>query len=60
MTKKILFAVTNFSDINESIHTGVWLEEFAVPFLTFKATNYELAVASPKGGISPIDATASS
>lgn len=55
MTKKILFVVTNFSDINESIHTGVWLEEFAVPFLAFKATGYEIAVASPKGGISPID-----
>ncbi len=55
MTKKILFVVTNFSEINENIHTGVWLEEFAVPFLAFQATGYEITAASPKGGISPID-----
>ena len=49
MTKKILFVVTNFSEINENIHTGVWLEEFAVPFLAFQATGYE--ITAPKGGI---------
>ena len=55
MTKKILFVVTNFSDINENLHTGVWLEEFAVPFLTFMATGYDITVSSPKGGNAPID-----
>lgn len=55
MTKEILFVTTNFSEINEDIHTGVWLEEFAVPYLVFEATDYNITVASPKGGISPID-----
>ncbi len=55
MAKKVLMVTTNFSDINEEIHTGVWLEEFAVPFLTFKATGYDVTVASPKGCVSPID-----
>ncbi len=55
MTKKILIVTTNFSEINEDIHTGVWLEEFAVPFLTFTATGYDVVVSSPLGGVSPID-----
>ncbi len=55
MTKKILIITTNFSEINEDIHTGVWLEEFAVPFLVFKATGFDITVASPMGGESPID-----
>ncbi len=55
MCKKILMVVTNFSDINDEIKTGVWLEEFAMPYLTFKATGYDVTVASPLGGKSPID-----
>lgn len=55
MSKKILFVTTNFSDINDEIKTGVWLEEFSVPFLVFKATGYDVIIASPLGGKSPID-----
>ena len=55
MKKRILFVTTNFSKINENIKTGVWFEEFAVPFLVFEKTGYELVVASPLGGNSPID-----
>ena len=55
MNKKILFVTTNFSDINDEIKTGVWLEEFSVPYLIFEATGYEITVASPKGGESPVD-----
>ncbi len=55
MPKKILIVTTNFSDINEEIKTGVWLEEYAVPYLTFSATGYDITTASPKGGESPID-----
>ncbi len=55
MTKRILMVTTNFSDINDEIHTGVWLEEFAAPFLVFEATGYEIVVSSPLGGKSPID-----
>ena len=55
MAKKILMVTTNFVDINDEIKTGVTIEEFAVPFLTFTATGYEIIVASPNGGKSPID-----
>lgn len=55
--KKILIVVTNSrgeagSGINE---TGVWLEEFAVPYLVFRDTGYEITVASSAGGLSPVD-----
>ncbi len=60
--KKILIVVTNTSEMDDSnkTPTGVWLEEFAVPFLEFKnSSNEELkldvTVASPLGGIAPID-----
>ncbi len=55
MSKNILIVTTNFSDINEDIKTGVYLEEFAVPYLIFEATGYCMTVASPNGGNSPID-----
>ncbi len=55
MTKKVLMVTTNFSDINTDIKTGVYFEEFAVPYLVFKETGYEITVASPLGGESPID-----
>lgn len=55
--KKILVVTTNYSGENNQIikDTGVWLEEFAVPYLVFKSVNYDITVASPKGGISPVD-----
>ena len=56
--KKILIAVTNTSrmgDSNNIVETGVWLEEFAVPFYAFKAAGLDITVASPLGGVSPID-----
>ncbi len=55
MEKSILIVTTNFSNINNEIQTGVWFEEFAVPYLIFKATGYKIIVASPNGGESPID-----
>lgn len=55
MSKKILIVTTNFSKINNDLYTGVWLEEFAVPFLVFQSTGYDIMVASPNGGNSPID-----
>ena len=47
-TKKILIVVTNTSDSGDLHKTRVWLEEFAVPY-------YEVTVASPLGGVAPID-----
>ena len=60
--KKILIVTTNISqmqsqegDLNNTIKTGVWLEEFAVPFYAFKEAGFDITVASPLGGVSPID-----
>lgn len=55
MTKKVLIVVTNADKLADGTQTGVWLEEFAVPFLIFRDTGYEITVASIKGGKSPID-----
>ncbi len=54
---KILIVTTNFSggENDKMQNTGVWLEEFAVPYIVFKDTGYEITVASPKGGLSPVD-----
>jgi len=35
--------------------TGVWLDEFTVPYMTFLAGNASMIVASPNGGQMPID-----
>ena len=55
--KKILIVTTNYrGDENSNIkETGVYLEEFAVPYLVFKETGYDITVASPVGGLSPVD-----
>lgn len=53
--KKILIVVTNTSAMDDLHKTGVWLEEFAVPFLAFKEAGFMVTVTSPLGGISPID-----
>ncbi len=57
MTKKVLIITTNFSGSeNDTMQeTGVWLEEFAAPYLVFEATGYEITTASPLGGLSPVD-----
>lgn len=56
-TKKILIVTTNYKGETDSTirETGVWLEEFAVPYLVFKDTGYDITVASPLGGVSPVD-----
>lgn len=54
-TKKILMLVTSHSRIDENHPTGLWLEEVAVPFLEFKASGYDVVLASIQGGQAPID-----
>ncbi len=55
--KNILIITTNYrGDESSNIkETGVYLEEFAVPYLVFKSTGYNVTVASPLGGLSPVD-----
>jgi putative intracellular protease/amidase/sugar lactone lactonase YvrE len=35
--------------------TGVWMEEFALPYLELANNGIEIVIASPKGGAMPID-----
>jgi len=53
--KKILMVVTGADTMTNGKPTGLWLEEFAVPYLLFKAEGYFVTVASPQGGKAPVD-----
>ncbi|MCP3029404.1 type 1 glutamine amidotransferase domain-containing protein [Halobacillus sp. A5] len=55
MSKKVLMVVTNHDKINEDTPTGIWLSEFGEAYNEFKQHGYEVTVASPRGGQSPID-----
>jgi putative intracellular protease/amidase len=47
--------VTSHDRIDETHPTGLWLEEFAVPWTLFSEAGYTVTVASPRGGPAPID-----
>lgn len=53
--RKILMIVTSVDRFDETHKTGLWFEEFAVPFNKFMDAGYIVTVASPKGGAAPID-----
>lgn len=54
---KILIVTTSHALFGEdgSHPTGVWLEEFALPYLEFLNNSIEMTIASPKGGAMPVD-----
>lgn len=53
--KKILMVVTSQDRIDDEHPTGLWFEEFARPYYLFRESNFDITVASPKGGPAPID-----
>lgn len=53
--KKLLIVVTNHNQIDADHQTGLWFEEFAIPYHLFREQTYTITVASLKGGIAPID-----
>ncbi|HSP82611.1 MAG TPA: type 1 glutamine amidotransferase domain-containing protein [Gillisia sp.] len=54
--KKILFVLTSNDKMGNTDHkTGFWIEEFAAPYYLLKERGFEITLASPKGGQSPID-----
>jgi putative intracellular protease/amidase len=54
---KILMVLTNHNQLGDSGQkTGIWLEEFASPYYVFKDAGHEVVLASPKGGLPPVDA----
>ena len=54
-TKRILMVVTNHTKITDDHRTGLWLEEFAVPYNVFKEKGYDVKVTSIQGGEVPLD-----
>ncbi|EKF73877.1 hypothetical protein A11A3_11728 [Alcanivorax hongdengensis A-11-3] len=51
----LLMLVTSASQMGQGQQTGLWLEEFAVPYLAFRKAGIELVIASPRGGKIPVD-----
>ena len=53
---KILMVLTSHDQLgNTGRKTGFWLEEFAAPYFVFRDAGVELTLASPKGGLPPVD-----
>lgn len=53
--KSILIVISSNDKLNDCSDTGVWFEEFAIPYTAFIEKGYEVTVVSPKGGEAPID-----
>ena len=51
----ILIVTTSCGMLAPDHPTGLWLEEFAVPFAAFSEAGRSIRVVSPKGGMVPID-----
>ena len=56
MSKRILMIVTSHTRIDDSHETGIWFEEFSVPYNRFLHQGYQVTVMSPAGGDAPLDA----
>jgi len=53
---KIVMVLTSHDQLGDTGRkTGFWLEEFAAPYFVFRDAGVELTLASPKGGLPPID-----
>lgn len=53
--KRVLMVVTSHDRIDDAHPTGLWLEEFAIPYEMFQSAGYDITVASTKGGAAPLD-----
>jgi putative intracellular protease/amidase len=53
---KILMVLTSHHQLgNTGLTTGFWFEELAAPYYVFKDAGAEITLASPAGGLPPID-----
>lgn len=53
---RILIVLTSHSQLgNTGKKTGFWFEEFAAPYYIFRNSGAELTLASPNGGLPPVD-----
>lgn len=56
MSKKVLFVITSHDELgNTGLKTGFWTEELAAPYYALSDNGVEVTLASPKGGLPPID-----
>ena len=56
MAAKVLFVVTSTRAMGQSGKpTGLWLEEFTVPFFALRDAGHDIDVVSTKGGVVPLD-----
>jgi len=53
--KTVLMVVTSADRLLNGRETGVWLEEFAVPYELLTKAGFSVVVASPNGGAIPLD-----
>ncbi len=52
---KILIVVTGHSQIDADHTTGLWLEEYSIPWNAFREAGFDVVTATPYGGKAPID-----
>ncbi|MEO5689007.1 MAG: type 1 glutamine amidotransferase domain-containing protein [Burkholderiaceae bacterium] len=52
---RALFVTTSSDHLASGHQTGLWVEEFAVPYMAAVAAGIQIVVASPKGGAVPVD-----
>lgn len=50
MSKTVLMVLTSHTQFGENRKTGVWLEEFALPYQQFNDESFDVVVASIQGG----------
>jgi len=56
MSKKVLFVLTSHDELgNTGEKTGFWTEELAAPYYALSDQGVDITLASPKGGLPPID-----
>ncbi|SHM48491.1 type 1 glutamine amidotransferase domain-containing protein [Chryseobacterium polytrichastri] len=56
MNKKVLFVLTSHDQLgNTGLKTGFWTEELAAPYYALSDKGVDITIASPKGGLPPID-----
>lgn len=54
--ERVLIVLTNTAVVpGSNRRTGVWASEYTEPFEVFRRAGYEVVVASPAGGPSPVD-----
>jgi putative intracellular protease/amidase len=53
---KVLMVLTSHGTLGDTGRkTGFWLEELAAPYYAFKDAGAEIVLASPNGGLPPLD-----